>query len=115
MTASDRAGTTAEQHLDLVHWHMLLRGVRRCAFSGRRHGDVNGLHGAEIERDTGAFVEECQIRQVLDAGLRRGGSGPRDPAKSFMRSEAAVASAAGRGRGGGWPRRCWHGRPGAAG
>ena len=40
---------------------------------------------------------------------------PRDPAKSFMRSEAALASAAGRGRGGGWRRRCWRGRPGAAG
>ena len=39
----------------------------------------------------------------------------RDPAKSFMRSEAALASAAGRGRGGGWRRRCWHGRPGGAG
>jgi GT2 family glycosyltransferase len=39
----------------------------------------------------------------------------RDPAKSFMRSEAAVAFAAGRGRGGGWRRRCWSGRPGAAG
>ncbi len=33
-------------------------------------------------------------------------SGTRDPAKSFMRSEAALASAAGRGRGGGWRRRC---------
>jgi hypothetical protein len=30
----------------------------------------------------------------------------RDPAKSFMQSEAALASAAGRGRGGGWRRRC---------
>lgn len=30
----------------------------------------------------------------------------RDPAKSFMRSEAALASAADRGRGGGWQRRC---------
>jgi len=30
----------------------------------------------------------------------------RDPAKSFMRSGAALASAAGRGRGGGWQRRC---------
>jgi Exonuclease len=30
----------------------------------------------------------------------------RDPAKSFMRSEAALASAAGRERGGGWQRRC---------
>ena len=30
----------------------------------------------------------------------------RDPAKSFMRPEAALASAAGRGRGGGWRRRC---------
>ena len=39
----------------------------------------------------------------------------RDPAKSFMWSEVARASAAGRGRGGGWRRRCWHGRPGAAG
>jgi len=38
----------------------------------------------------------------------------RDPAKSLMRSEAAVASAVGRARGGGWRRRCWSGRPGAA-
>jgi hypothetical protein len=30
----------------------------------------------------------------------------RDPAKSFIRSVAALASAAGRGRGGGWRRRC---------
>jgi len=41
--------------------------------------------------------------------------GTRDPAKSFMRSEGAVASASGHGRGDGWPQRCWHGRPGAAG
>ena len=40
---------------------------------------------------------------------------PRDPAKSFMWSEAALASAADRGRGGGWQRRCWRGRPAAAG
>jgi hypothetical protein len=40
-------------------------------------------------------------------------SSDRDPAKSFMRSEAAVAFAAGRGRGGGWRPRCWSGRPGA--
>ena len=33
----------------------------------------------------------------------------------YMRSEAALACAAGRGRGGGWRRRCWCGRPGAAG
>ena len=39
----------------------------------------------------------------------------RDPAKLFMRFEAAVASAAGRGRGDGWRRRYWCGRPGAAG
>jgi|SRR5271155_2557726 len=32
--------------------------------------------------------------------------GARDPAKSFMRSEAALASAADRGRGDGWQRRC---------
>ena len=32
--------------------------------------------------------------------------GVRDPAKLFMRSEAALASAADRGRGGGWQRRC---------
>ena len=32
-----------------------------------------------------------------------------------MRPEAAVASAAGRGRGGGWRRQCWPGRPGGAG
>jgi hypothetical protein len=37
---------------------------------------------------------------------RRAWALPRDPAKSFMRSEAALASAAGRGRGGGWRRRC---------
>jgi hypothetical protein len=34
---------------------------------------------------------------------------------AFMQPEAALASAAGRGRGDGWPRRCWRGRPGAAG
>jgi predicted homoserine dehydrogenase-like protein len=45
----------------------------------------------------------------------RPGEELRDPAKSFMRSEAAVASAVGRGRGGGWLRRCWCGRPGGAG
>ena len=39
----------------------------------------------------------------------------RDPAKSFMRSEAALVCAAGLGRGAGWRRRCWWGRPGAAG
>jgi hypothetical protein len=39
----------------------------------------------------------------------------RDAAKSFMRPEAAVACAAGRGRGGGWRRRCWCGRAGGAG
>jgi len=39
----------------------------------------------------------------------------RDPAKSFMRSEAVLACAGGRGRGGGWRRRCWAGRPGAGG
>ena len=36
----------------------------------------------------------------------RGRDAPRDPAKSFMRSEAALACVAGRGRGGGWRRRC---------
>jgi hypothetical protein len=35
-----------------------------------------------------------------------GGYYGRDPAKSFMRSEAALASVADRGRGGGWQRRC---------
>ena len=39
----------------------------------------------------------------------------RDPAKSFMRPEAAVACAAGRGRGGGWRRLCSSGRRCAAG
>ena len=39
----------------------------------------------------------------------------RDPAKLFMRSEAVLASAVGLGRGGGWRRRYWCGRPGAAG
>ena len=39
----------------------------------------------------------------------------RDPAKSFMRSEAVLACAGDRGRGGGWRRRCWRGRRGAGG
>ena len=39
----------------------------------------------------------------------------RDTAKSLMRSEVARASAVAHGRGGGWRRRCWCGRPGAAG
>ena len=43
------------------------------------------------------------------------GTPPRDPAKSFMRSEAALACAADRGRGGGWRRRCWRGRRCGAG
>jgi peptidoglycan-N-acetylglucosamine deacetylase len=41
------------------------------------------------------------------------GTDARDPAKSFIGSEAALASAGGRVRGGGWRQRCWHGRPGA--
>ena len=43
----------------------------------------------------------CSIRQHKWQRMRH-----RDPAKSFMRPEAALASAAGRGRGGGWRRRC---------
>jgi putative transposase len=41
-----------------------------------------------------------------DGGNSRNGYRARDPATSFMRSEAALASAADRGRGGGWQRRC---------
>ena len=49
------------------------------------------------------------LRELAEDGLvgdLRVGMPCRDPAKSFMRSEAVLASAAGRGRGGGWRRRC---------
>ena len=58
--------------------------------------------------------EHEQYREHVAASLQAS-PWARDPAKSFMRFEAAVASAAGRGHGGGWRRRCWRGLPGGAG
>ena len=46
-------------------------------------------------------AQRCFLRGKQAGPIRR------DAAKSLMRSEAALASAAGRGRGGGWRRRCW--------
>ena len=36
---------------------------------------MDSLHGAKVERNTSAFVEKCEIRQVLVAGLPCGGRG----------------------------------------
>jgi hypothetical protein len=52
------------------------------------------------------------LQQVKELAAQRAGQGP---GKVVMRSEAALASAAGRGRGGGWRPRCCRGRPGAGG
>jgi hypothetical protein len=46
-------------------------------------------------------VEDLATQSAEEAFAGRVHPGSRDPAKSFMRSEAAVASAAGRGHGGG--------------
>ena len=63
-----------------------------------------------------AASQPVSLLEAINAhGITRLALPLRDPAKSFMRSEAALASAAGRARGGGWRRRCWHGRPGGAG
>jgi hypothetical protein len=60
-------------------------------------------------------VEDLATQSGEEAFAGRVHPGSRDPAESFMRSEAVVASAAGRGHGGRWRRRCWSGRPGAGG
>jgi hypothetical protein len=44
--------------------------------------------------------------QLFVSNAHNVGADTRDPAKSFMRPEAALASATGRGHGGGWLRRC---------
>jgi hypothetical protein len=68
-----------------------------------------------LDENLAAFDEAFTRNQEILKVSTIDGDLPRDPAKSFMRSESALVSAAGHGRGGGWPRRCWRGRPGAAG
>ena len=93
---------------------------------GHRHGVSFGKQAGERAESAMPMVQEAlqknvrqseiadRYRQLLESGMSAQARG-RDPAKSFMRSEVARSCAAGRGRGGGWPRRCCHGRPGAAG
>jgi hypothetical protein len=53
-------------------------------------------------------------RELRTEATKKARQSPQGPGKvAFMQLEAALACAAGRGRGGGWRRRCSCGRPGA--
>ena len=96
----EQAGRTAEpvpappaaaSNITLAQDAELPAGARRCQKpTASREADGPG---------SGAAARPLRLCQTAHGG-RQG------PAKSFMRSEAALASAAGRGRGGGWRRRC---------
>jgi len=69
-----------------------------------------GKHPQQLLRDRRRFPGSLRAGRCDCQASGR----PRDPAKSLMRSGAAVASAAGRGHDACWRRRYWSGRPGAA-
>jgi transposase len=101
------------------------RAVRMVLEIRARDGKGRG-ELARVGRQLGVHPEALRgwVKQAeIDNGTRPGTSTEdqkriaelRVTAKSLMRSEVARASAVARGRGGGWRRRCWCGRPGAAG
>ena len=73
----------------------------------RQARELDAADFADLYVDT----DDYNVRQLAQHRTRA-----RDTGKvAFMQPEAALACAAGRGRGGGWRRRCCRGRPGAGG
>ncbi len=86
---------------------------RRCGLRAGDHVLLAAVPGQDLLAAYSFAVVDQAMR--AHAPFPRGEGGrTQGPGKVvFMQPEAALVCAAGRGRGGGWRRRCWRGRPDA--
>ena len=105
--------------------------MNRMGHSSTRAARIYLHTREEREQELAATLDKMARRELKAYGAKRTGLADRARSGHAARSPASygpgtrqsrscglkqlLASAAGRGRGGGWRRRCWCGRPGAAG